>query len=232
VTASADFVVERRVLLQPAIGSLVRLIAGAALSIWLVVTYGPRLAESFLPVLQWVFVQLDSVDRVIDLSITDRGAVGGRDLVYRLIVAPEKMVFVGEHLASGNPQGSATISVLVAYLWQSFVIALPMALAWPVSRRIEWALRLMCLMAVLAGFTLIDLPFTLWAQVWQTYVDAFAPGKFSLLLVWAQFLQGGGRFVLGIVAAGISVYLARYVCGIIWRFIENRHSIQSNRLRH
>lgn len=105
------------------------------------------------------------------------------------------------------------VSVLVAYLWQAFVVALPLALAWPVSRGIEWPVRMVCLALLLASFALVDLPLTLWAQVWQTYVDAFAPGTFSPLLVWAHFLQSGGRFLLGVVAAGVSVYLAHRATG-------------------
>jgi hypothetical protein len=194
-------------------GIVARLMAGAVLSVCLVVFFGPRLAEAFLPVLRWSFVHLDTNDRVIDLSINDRGAISGRDRVYLLVVAPDKMVFVGDRLAVGDPRGRTVVSVLIAYLWQAAVIALPLALAWPVSRGIEWPVRMTCLMLLLGCFALIDLPFTLWAQIWQGYVDAFAPGKFSPLLLWADFLQGGGRFLLGVVAAGMSVHLSHSVPG-------------------
>lgn len=199
-------------LLRPApvhlFGIVARLIAGACLSVWLVVACGPRLADAFLPVLRWAFVHLDTADRVIDLSISDRGVVSGRDRVYRLVVATDTTVFVGDRLAVGDPRGRAMVSVLIAYLWQAFVIALPLALAWPVSRGIEWPVRMACLALLLGCFALVDLPFTLWAQVWRGYVDAFAPETFSPLLAWADFLQGGGRFLLGVMAAGMSVYFA------------------------
>lgn len=189
-------------------GIVARLIAGTMLSVCLVVFFGPRLAEAFLPVLRWSFVHLDTDDRVIDLSISDRGVISGRDRVYLLVVAPDKMVFVGDRLAVGDPRGRAMVSVLTAYLWQAAMVALPLALAWPASRGIEWPVRMTCLALLLGCFALIDLPLTLWAQIWQGYVDAFAPGKFSPLLLWANFLQGGGRFLLGVVAAGMSVHLS------------------------
>lgn len=196
-------------------GIVTRLLAGAILAIALVAGCGPRIAEAFLPILQWSFVHLDTDDRLVELSIADRGALSGSDRVYHLVVAPEKMVFVGDRLVTGNPQGRATISVLIAYLWQTFVIALPLALAWPsshcTSAHREWAIRMACLVFMISVFSVLDLPFVLWAQVWQTYLDAFAPGKFSVLLLWANFLQNGGRFALGVVAAGVSVLVARRV---------------------
>jgi len=188
---------------------MARLIFGTLLSIGIVVACGPRMAEAFLPVLRWSFVQLHSYDRVIELSISDKGVVSGREPVYRLVLAPDRVVFVGERLVPADPRGRAMISVLVAYLWQSLLVALPLALAWPASRSTEWPLRLTALAAFIGCFTLIDLPFTLWAQTWQIYVDAYAPGKFSPLLVWADFLQSGGRLLLGFIAAGMSVVLSR-----------------------
>jgi len=44
----------------------------------------------------------------------------------------------------------------------------------------------------------------LWASLWQLHVDAFAPGLFSPLLLWLDFVQSGGRMALGLVcAAGV-----------------------------
>jgi len=197
--------------MQATAGIVVRLMAGALLAVCLVMAGGPRLAEAFLPVLRWAFVHLDTQDRVIELSINDTGVISGNEQVYRLVVAPDKTVFVGDRLARTDPRGRAMVSVLIAYLWQAFVIALPLALAWPVSRSIEWPIRLTCLALLLGVFALLDLPLTLWAQIWQSYVDAVAPGSFSALLIWANFLQGGGRLLLGVVAAGLSVYVGRRV---------------------
>ncbi|OQW85831.1 MAG: hypothetical protein BWK72_20225 [Rhodoferax ferrireducens] len=190
-------------------GIVARLLAGAVLSVVLVVAAGTWLAQTFLPVLRWAFVHLDTQDRLVDLTVSDVGVISGRERVYRLVVAPDKTVFVGDRLAVTDPRGRAMVSVLIAYLWQAFVIALPLALAWPVSRRVEWPIRLTYLLLLLGGFTLLDLPFVLWAQIWQSYVDAFSPGTFSALLAWAGFLQGGGRYLLGVVAAGLSIYLGQ-----------------------
>ncbi len=191
-----------------------RLLAGAVLAVYLVVACGPTVARVYLPFLRWAFVHLDTDDRVITLSISGQGVVSGNDRVYRLVIAPEKTVYVGDRIQFAQAGGWAAVSVLVAYLWQPLVVALPLALAWPARRRIEWPVRLALLAALLGGLTLIDLPFTLWAQIWTIYVDALAPGMFSPLLVWADFLQSGGRFFLGILAAGTSVYLGLKVAGI------------------
>jgi hypothetical protein len=79
---------------------------------------------------------------------------------------------------------------------------LAVGLAWPVRWRgrgsaAEWALatavRLPCLALAIALIWAIDVPLVLWANIWRFHVDAFAPGLFSPLLLWADFLQSGGR---------------------------------------
>lgn len=52
---------------------------------------------------------------------------------------------------------------------------------------------------------MLDVPFVLWAQVWRNYADVFAPGEFSVLLMWADFLQRGGRFLLGGLGAACAI---------------------------
>jgi len=191
-----------------------RLLVGAVLSVYLVIACGPSIADAFLPVLQWAFVHLDTEDRVFALTIGEQGVVSGNDRVYRLVVAPEKAVYVGERIKFPQAGGWAAVSVLVAYLWQPLVIALPLALAWPATRFSEWPVRLGLLASLLAGLALIDLPFTLWAQIWKIYIDALAPGTLSPLLVWSSFLQSGGRLLLGLVMASTSVYLGHRVAGM------------------
>jgi hypothetical protein len=186
-----------------------RLMLGAALAASLVMAFGPRIASAYLPLLQWTYVHLDTDNRLISLSVEKRGVISGTEPVYRLIIAPDKMVFVGNRLAVGDPNGRAAVSMLVAYLWQAATMALPLVLAWPARCKWEWPLRLMCLPPILIAVSCVDLPIALWAQVWQSYVDAFSPGMFSPLLTWAHFLQGGGRFVLGLNAAAGSVLIAQ-----------------------
>ncbi len=186
-----------------------RLILGAALAASLVMAFGPRIASAYLPLLQWTYVHLDTDNRLINLSLEKRGVISGTEPVYRLIVAPDKMVFVGNRLAVADPEGRAAVSMLVAYLWQAATIALPLMLAWPARSKWEWPLRLVCLPPLLVALSCVDLPMALWAQVWQSYVDAFSPGMFSPLLVWANFLQGGGRLALGVVAAMGSVLVVQ-----------------------
>ena len=186
-----------------------RLILGATLVVSLVVAFGPRIADAYFPLLQWTYVHLDTDNRLISLSIEKKGVISGSEPVYRLIVAPDRMVFVGNRLAVGDPNSRAAVSMLVAYLWQAATMALPLVLAWPARSKWEWPLRLVCLVPLLIAVSCVDLPMALWAQVWQNYVDAFSPGMFSPLLTWANFLQGGGRLVLGVLAALGSVLVVQ-----------------------
>jgi hypothetical protein len=188
-----------------------RLLVGAVLSVGLVMALGPWLADAFLPVLKWSFIHLDTEDRLVEISINDHGVMSGHERVYRLVIAPERTVFVGDRLVVTDPRGRVKISMVIAYLWQAFVLALPLALAWPALHTREWPVRLTCLALLLSGLTLIDLPLSMWAQVWHIYVDAYAPGTFSPLLMWADFLQSGGRSLLGILAAGLSIFAGRVI---------------------
>jgi hypothetical protein len=50
----------------------------------------------------------------------------------------------------------------------------------------------------LAFMCALDVPFVLWASLWSLHVDSYAPDLWSPLLVWRDFLQGGGRFALAV----------------------------------
>jgi len=191
------------------LGITLRLVLGAALSIWIVWACGNQIAHAYLPLLHWSYSHLDTDHRILTLTIETQGAVRGSDHVFQLVVAPRAIVFVGDRLVSTDPKGWAKVTVLTAYLWQAMVVALPFVLAWPVRKAREWPVRLLVLSALLFGFSILELPMELWASVWRIYIDAFATGSFSALLTWVSFLESGGRLFLGLAAAAMSVGLTR-----------------------
>lgn len=190
---------------------LARLLVASLLTAAVFATWGEALARASLPLLRAAYSMFDGRSQVIELTLANRGAVSGHDSVIRLVVAPGRPVLVGDRFVTADPQGRATITVLTAYLWQPWLLALPLAIAWPPRsarpcrescRRTGWLLLMLSAVAV------VDVPATLYAEVWELYAQAHAPSLFSPLLAWQQFLQHGGRFALGLAVGLVSVALA------------------------
>jgi len=174
-----------------------RLLAGVAAVSLLSATLGPHLAEWMLPLLQQTYTLIDRDHRMAELVVSSQGVLRGADHVYRLTVVPTGLAMVGDHVVHTNPQGWAKVSVLTAYLWQPLAVAAALLLAWPAPSATQAALRWVWLLVLAAAFVPLDLPFVFWAQVWVNYQELYAPGEFSALLLWSQFLQNGGRWVVG-----------------------------------
>lgn len=186
---------------EPA-AAIAGLLAGFTLSIALATLGGRHLVELLLPIAQALVVWLDDRFTIIFLGI-DHTA---QDTVVRLKVNLVRMLVVGTHVVEPHPKGWLEVSTTLGAMLQPLTIALGLAVAWP--GRISLRLA----RAVLAGtlgllFMLIDIPLTLHAYIWEMFLDAYAPGHFSPLMVAHRFLHGGGRLGIG-VAAGTMTILA------------------------
>lgn len=193
------------------------------LAAWLI---GEHLAQAYLPLLRWTYTALDQDHQITDLVISGKAAFRGADHVFKMTVVTDGLILVGTRVVRSNPQGWASASVLIAYLWQPLLAAILAAALWPVASYRELPLRLLFVVVFCVPLTMIDLPFVLWSLVWQNYVQAFAPGMFSPLLIWADFLQQGGRYLLGGVVGVLAAYGAERVV--------SRHSsriLQANGLK-
>lgn len=87
---------------------------------------------------------------------------------------------------------------------QPLSIGLGLALAWParISRRLGRAA-----LASAGGllFTLIDIPLTLHAYVWDMFLAAYDPEHFSPLMAVQRFLHGGGRLGIGVALGTMAI---------------------------
>lgn len=165
--------------------------------------YAKYLTEALLPVFRWEIAQLDDAYRVLDLTLSQQGA----DTVLRLEVGVAHDIVIGGQVLPADPRARANVSTLAGQLTQPAMLALALILAWPNRKPSEYPLRALVACAGLALVLLIDVPFVLWAEVWDIHVTAFEPGRFSPLLLWRDFLQGGGRFVLGLAVGVLAVGL-------------------------
>lgn len=173
--------------------------------VWLA---GDALARAFLPVLRWVYELLDQDHRIVELVLSQKTALGNSDWVYRLRVVPDSVVLVGNTVLFGSPDRWAVVSVLVAYVWHPLLIATVVMAAFEGRSLRVWFARFFWLTPMLAMIAVMDLPWVLWAEVWESYVPLLPAGTVSPLLMWSDFLQRGGRFLLGALAGLIATKIA------------------------
>jgi hypothetical protein len=180
---------------------LLRALAAAGILITLAAIYGTSLVEALLPAYRTAFEWLAGDFRLLALAIDHEGA----DRVMRATVVWKHIVVLGGHVIYPDPRGTANASTLIAHTFQGPLVALIAAAAWPATDKREWLPRLALLLPMLCLLMLCDLPGVLAAELWQIATDALAPGSFSPLLIWKNFVHGGGRYALGLAAAAVAV---------------------------
>jgi hypothetical protein len=61
---------------------------------------------------------------------------------------------------------------------------------------------------MLLALSMFDVPFVLASELYASLLELAAPDSFSLLVAWKEFLEGGGRLALAILAAYAVIALA------------------------
>ncbi len=168
--------------------------------------YATRFTETLLPVFRWEITQLDDNYRVLDLTLSRQGA----DSVVRLEVGLAQAIVIGGRALLPDPQARANVSTLAGSITQPAILALALIVAWPTRRAgIEYPVRIVIACTCIAVVILADVPFVLWGELWDIHVSALEPNRFSPLLLWKNFLQGGGRFVLGLGVGVLAVVVGQ-----------------------
>ncbi len=165
---------------------------------WAMTRWGGTLAEALLPAMAAEIHGLDNTYRIVKLELMQRG---GEDLI-RIVVTLARCVVLPDGAHCSDPRAQAQASTLLGHFTLPFTLALSAVLAWPASgwREVLWRAALLSL--ALPLLLALDVPMVLWASLWRLHVEAFAPDLFSPLLLWLDFLQGGGRMALALVFAG------------------------------
>ncbi len=184
---------------------LLRLTLAAGVSIPLTVFFGEALVESWLPAYRLVFGWVGEEFRLLSLVMDHEGA----DRVLRATVTWKHIAVIGGQVIYPDPLGVANASTLIAHALQGPLVAVLAAVAWPTQCRREFAWRLLLLAPLLLVVVLSDLPCVLAAEIWEVVIDTLAPGTVSPLVAWKNFLQGGGRYALGLAVAALAVQWAR-----------------------
>lgn len=200
--ANSDCAESRRPLAPKFLGFIARFALIALVLASLSFRFGAQLAESLLPAIQSEFEWLDDTYEIKGLSLDREGA----DQVVRIVVSQARCLVLIDRAFCGDPRGRANASTLVGNVTLPAVLLLALVLAWPVARPSELVFRMIFAPMSLALMWALDVPFVLWSAIWSLHVDAFAPDMFSPLLIWSQFLQGGGREVLSLLL-GVAVVI-------------------------
>lgn len=178
--------------------------------------FSTPLAESLLPAIEAEFTWLDDTYDIKRLYVDQEGA----DHVVRIVVSQARCIVLIDRAFCGDPRGRANASTLIGNITLPAALLMSLVLAWPVSRATELVWRAVFLPLGLASVWALDVPFVLWSAIWSLHVDAFAPGMFSPLLIWTQFLQGGGRLALAILFGILIAAAARWCAGVSERVIS------------
>lgn len=186
---------------------LVRLVIVVALVLTLATLFAKPIASALLPLYREVLERITDDYHILFLGLSTEGA----DSVIRVDVTLARTIVVGDHLVFPNPKGVANASTLIGYILQPFTVGLIAILVWPArSWRIN-LLRLPFLVLLALIETMLDIPLLLTGELWGLFIDNLAPGNWSPLTAWADFLENGGRLALGIAIALASIAAANHV---------------------
>jgi hypothetical protein len=187
----------------PALGWWVaRLLLSTAAALALVHGQGRNIVAAALPALgaatQWVASDFE-ISPLRFMNDRNNLAVGAMARLSRSIVLGDRA-----YVPDGAVMG---VGVTVGTVLQPLLVAVVLLFTWP-ARPLELAGRLLLAAPLLAVVLLLDTPFSLAAWLWFAQLQQHDPGAFSLLVQWNVFLNGGGRLLLGLLAAALAIVLA------------------------
>ncbi len=117
------------------------------------------------------------------------------------------LVLGGRVIVPDATQSFIVASTTVGTVLLPLLAALALALAWP-ARPLEMLVRLAVVCLLSTAVLMVDTPFSLAAWLWHTQLRQYEPERFSALISWNLFLNGGGRLALGLVAGALAIALA------------------------
>jgi hypothetical protein len=157
-------------------------------------TWGERFMAGLQPALVAEIAWLDDTYELKSLALDTEGA----DRVLRLVVSQRRYIHLAGKLFEPNPMGRAHASTLVGHVWLPVVVLVALVMAWPAPSLAQWLWRWPRLVPAMALLVALNVPLVLWAGIWRLHVEAFAPGLWSPVLIWADFMQAGGEHVLAL----------------------------------
>ena len=167
------------------------------------VQYGQRYVELLLPLYHWEIGWCAPDYRIQSLLLQDNRGEAVVALKLKLV----QYSFVGGHLLP--PGGEVTSSTLTGHALQHGLLMLSLLVAWPMRGMKRRIALLVIAVPFLLLVEMLDVPLVLLGSIEDLILTNVAPTTNSLLVNWMNFLNGGGRLALAIVAVTASVGIFR-----------------------
>ncbi len=181
-----------------------RLVAASALVLLAAHFCSRDVAKLLLPVLSPALAMVADDFKIARVELVEER----QNASIAAVAVLERSLFLGGRAIVPDGTQLMVVGTTIGTVLQPVLVALVLVLAWP-ARWHEMALRLSLVSGLLALVLLLDTPFSLAAWLWDAQLRAYEPGRSSPLVWWNIFLNGGGRLVLGLVAAVLAIALAQ-----------------------
>lgn len=168
--------------------------------------FGQYVLEILTPLFKWAIVHFDSNYHVISFGLKQHG----HDAIYVLQVSLAQLVVLGGQFVVPQENGVANASTVASHVWQMSVMFLAVLFAWPINSLLQVILRVLFGLPLLLLVLLCDTPLTLLSAIWALVLQELDPHRFSILLAWNDFLEAGGRLVIGLVSGALSLFFILY----------------------
>jgi hypothetical protein len=172
------------------------------------IQYGSRYVGLLLPLYRWEISLISPDYRIQSLTIQEHRG----EAVVALNIKLMHYTFVAGHLI--NPGTGISSSTLLGHSLQHVMLLLSLVVAWPAVSLFQHALRLCLAVPILLVVEMLDVPLVLLGSIEDLILVNVASSSATFLVSWMNFLNGGGRLALSIVAALVVIGGARILARI------------------
>ncbi len=165
--------------------------------------FGRAFLEWLIPLFRWQISNLGDGYRILGFNIDCLN----KECAYSLKVTLSKPVYVNGQFIFPNENGFANASSIVNRVWQELVLFLSFIYSWP-GRWSQYVLRSLVAIPLLLVMLMFDTPLVLLSALWQIILEQLGKEDFSSLVLWDNFLEGGGRLAMGLAGGGFTIWLA------------------------
>lgn len=173
--------------------------------------FGQHYVELLLPLYRWEIGRIFPDFNIVSLTLADHRGEGSVALQLNLIhytVIAEKLL---------PPGLSVSSSTLTGHALQHPLLMFSLLLAWPAQHFSQRIARLFICVPILLLLEMLDVPLVLLGSIEDVILANLPNSTSSLLVIWMNFMNGGGRLALSIVAALATIGGGR----ILFRTLRN-----------
>jgi hypothetical protein len=171
--------------------------------------FGQHYIELLLPLYRWEIAWLAPDYHIVSLAIAD----SHNESVIALNLDLIRYTVVAGHALP--PTSGISSSTLVGHALQHPLVMMCLLAAWPTANNIQRIKLFVIAVPLLLLVEMLDVPMVLLGSIEDLMIANIAPDKFSFLVAWMNFMNGGGRLALSIAAALVAVGL-----GNMWRIFR------------